>query len=66
MEQESVGKKSLVAICSICQSARDYDGNWIGKEDAKYSEFVQDKLPSHTYCPPCYAELRRDWGLDNN
>lgn len=45
--------ESIMTVCSYCKKVRSND-EWVNMEEYIAKEFKT--LPSHTYCPTCFAE----------
>lgn len=45
--------ETIMSVCSYCKRVRTERNQWVGMED--YVAQRYQALPSHTYCPECYA-----------
>lgn len=52
LEAHAKQLEAIMTVCSYCHRVR-HDGTWMGMESYVAKEFKT--LPSHTYCPDCYA-----------
>jgi phosphoserine phosphatase RsbU/P len=45
--------ESIMTVCSYCKRVKN-EGSWVGMEEYVARQFKT--LPSHSYCPTCFAE----------
>ena len=52
-EEHTMRLESIMTVCSYCKRVHTHD-QWVGMEQYVATEFKS--LPSHTFCPSCFAE----------
>jgi phosphoserine phosphatase RsbU/P len=53
LQEHAKRMESIMTVCSYCKRVK-INQQWMGMEEYVAKEFK--KLPSHTYCPTCFAE----------